>query len=304
MSNDFNFEPKNPDYKSGFVSIIGKPNVGKSTLMNTIVGQKVAITSNVPQTTRNRIAGIKTSDDYQIVFLDTPGIHKPKFKLNKIMVNIAYKALKEVDLILLMVEPDKEPGGGDLFIINSIKKIETPVMLSINKVDLIDKKELLPIIDNYSRLMDFAEIFPTSALKGKNIPQLLESIVSYLPLGPKYFPDDMITDQPERFVLREIIREKIFRQLREELPHSTAVIIEDLKYESELMEVYGTIYVERESQKGIMIGKGGGQLKKIGTQSRLEIEHLFGIKVFLELHVKVKSKWRQDDAILKRLGIK
>jgi len=302
--NEYDFEGVNPGFKSGFVSIIGRPNVGKSTLMNTIVGQKVAITSNVPQTTRNKISGIKTTDDYQIVFLDTPGIHKPKFKLNKMMVKIAYKALEEVELVLLMVEPDKEPGGGDHFIINSIKNIKTPVILLINKVDLVKKKELLPIIEKYSKLMKFTEIFPVSALKGSNIPDLVKNIITHLPEGPKYFPDDMITDQPERFVIREIIREKIFHQLREELPHSTAVIIDELENEPELMRVYATIYVERESQKGIMIGKKGAQLKTVGTNARIEIEYLFGVKVFLELHVKVRPKWRQNDSILSRLGIK
>jgi GTPase len=304
MMNEFNFQDQRPDFKSGFVSIIGRPNVGKSTLMNYIVGQKVAITSDVPQTTRNKISGIKTEDAYQIVFLDTPGIHKPKFMLNQMMVKIAYRALGEVDLILLMVEPDPKPGGGDLYIINSIKDIKTPVFLLINKIDLINRDYLLPIIDNYSKSMNFAEIYPISALNGNNISELVQKIVSYLPLGPKYFPDGMITDQPERFVISEIIREKIFNQLREEIPHSAAVMVDDVKKENEILKIYGTIFIERESQKGIVIGKGGSQLKQIGTSARKELEFLFGEKIFLDLHVKVKPKWRQDENILSRLEIK
>ncbi|MBU1627049.1 GTPase Era, partial [bacterium] len=256
------------------------------------------------QTTRNKIAGIKTTDKYQIVFLDTPGIHKPKYKLNEMMVKIAYRALEEVDIVLLMVEPDEEPGGGDIYIIDSLKNLKTPIMLLINKIDLVDKRELLKIIDNYSKLKEFSEIFPISALKGSNIPQLVDCIITYLPTGPKYFPDEMLTDQPERFVIMEIIREKVFHQLKEELPHSTAVIVDDMKEEDGLLRIFGTIYVERDSQKGIMIGKGGSQLKKIGTSARKEMEYIFGVKVYLELHVKVKSKWRQDDSILTRLGIK
>jgi GTP-binding protein Era len=290
------------DFKSGFIAIIGRPNVGKSTLMNCLLGEKISIISDKPQTTRNRIRGILTLPDAQLVFLDTPGIHKPLHKMNEIMVKTALGTYGEVDVIMLLVEATERPGAGDKFIIETLSKIKTPVFLVVNKVDLIAKERLLPLMQELSGLYPFAEIVPVSALK-KDLGGLLDALLKRMPKGPKYFPDDQLTDQPERFVVTEIIREKIFELTKEEIPYSTAVVIEQMKEEPNLTSIHAMIYVERDSQKGIVIGKNGALLKEIGTRARLDAEKLLGVKVFLQLWVKVKKGWRDDDYMLRNVGI-
>ncbi len=292
-------------FKSGFVSIIGRTNVGKSTLLNRLVGEKIAIISDKPQTTRNQIMGIKTLPYAQIVFLDTPGIHKPRHELNRRMVKIALRALQNIDLILLMIAADKAFGTGDQFVLNLLKDVKTTVFLLINKIDLIKKKKILPLIDQYRQQHDFAEIIPLSALLGDNMELLEEKIIQYLPVGPKYFPEDHITDQPERTLVAEIIREKIINLTLQELPYSTAVIIESFKedVEKKLLNIRATIYVDKPSQKGIIIGRSGSMLKEIGTLARLEMEKILSTKVYLELWVKVKRKWRENNRILRLIGL-
>jgi GTP-binding protein Era len=290
------------NFRSGFIAIIGRPNVGKSTLMNCLLGEKISIISDKPQTTRNRIRGILTLPDAQLVFLDTPGIHKPLHKMNEIMVKTALGTYGEVDVIMLLVEATERPGAGDKFIIETLSKIKTPVFLVINKVDLIAKERLLPLMQELSGLYPFAEIIPVSALK-QDLGGLLDALLKRLPKGPKYFPDDQLTDQPERFVVTEIIREKIFELTKEEIPYSTAVVIEQMKEEPNLTTIHAMIYVERDSQKGIVIGKNGALLKEIGTRARLDAEKLLGVKVFLQLWVKVKKGWRDDDYMLRNVGI-
>jgi len=293
---------KDKGFRSGFIAIIGRPNVGKSTLMNCLLGEKISIISDKPQTTRNRIRGILTLPDAQLVFLDTPGIHKPLHKMNEIMVKAALGTYGEVDVIMLLVEATERPGAGDKFIIETLSKIKTPVFLVINKVDLIAKERLLPLMQELSGLYPFAEIIPVSALK-QDLGGLLDALLKRLPKGPKYFPDDQLTDQPERFVVTEIIREKIFELTKEEIPYSTAVVIEQMKEEPNLTSIHAMIYVERDSQKGIVIGKNGALLKEIGTRARLDAEKLLGVKVFLQLWVKVKKGWRDDDHMLRNVGI-
>jgi len=291
-------------FRSGYVSLTGRPNVGKSTLLNTILGEKVAIVSPKPQTTRNRIIGVKTLPDAQIIFIDTPGIHKPKHKLGELMVKQAKESVKEVDVILFMVDPE-EPGSGDKFIIDILKDMGKPVFLLINKVDTVKKPLLLPVIEAYSKLYPFKEIIPISALAGDGIDALIKTIVNYLPEGPKYYPDDILTDQLERFMVSEIIREKIIQQTEDEIPYSVAIEINQWsEREDGVIFIKANIYVEREGQKGIIIGKGGARLKTIGTNARLEIEKLLGTKVFLELWVKIKKDWRQSERILKELGFR
>jgi len=290
------------NFKSGFIAIIGRPNVGKSTLMNCLLGEKISIISDKPQTTRNRIRGILTLPDAQLVFLDTPGIHKPLHKMNEIMVKTALGTYGEVDVIMLLVEATERPGAGDKFIIETLSKIKTPVFLVINKVDLIAKERLLPLMQELSGLYPFAEIIPVSALK-QDLGGLLDALLKRMPKGPKYFPDDQLTDQPERFVVTEIIREKIFELTKEEIPYSTAVVIEQMKEEPNLTSIHAMIYVDRDSQKGIVIGKNGALLKEIGTRARLDAEKLLGVKVFLQLWVKVKKGWRDDDHMLRNVGI-
>lgn len=288
-------------FRSGFISIIGRPNVGKSTLLNALLGEKIAIISDKPQTTRNRIQGIVSRPDAQLVFIDTPGIHKPQHRMNEAMVESALATFKEVDIILFMVEAGP-PGAGDRFIIETLSGVATPVFLIINKIDLVKKETLLPLIEEYRGLYSFAEIFPVSALLG-DLGGLVEAIISRLPEGPKYFPEDELTDQPQRFIISEFIREKIFTLTRDEVPYSTAVVIEDMKEEPGLIRVHAVIYVERESQKGIIIGKGGELLKKIGTLAREDAERLLGCRMYLKLWVKVKKDWREDERMLKSLGI-
>jgi GTP-binding protein Era len=290
------------NFRSGFIAIIGRPNVGKSTLMNCLLGEKISIISDKPQTTRNRIRGILSRPDAQLVFIDTPGIHKPLHKMNEIMVNMALGTYSEVDVIMLLVEATERPGGGDRFIIDSLAKVRTPVLLIINKVDLIAKERLLPLMQEYSSLYSFAEIIPVSALK-QDLGGLVNALLKRMPKGPKYFPDDQLTDQPERFVVSEIIREKIFELTKEEIPYSTAVMIDQMKEEPGLTRIDATIFVERDSQKGIVIGKNGALLKEIGTRARLDAEKLLGVKVFLQLWVKVKKGWRDDNRMLKNVGI-
>lgn len=290
-------------FKSGFVAIIGRPNVGKSTLLNQLVGRKVAIMSDKPQTTRHKIHSIINRDDAQIIFLDTPGIHKPKHKLGEYMVEVALGTLKEVDVILFLVEP-RLPGPGDEYIINQLREVTTPVILVINKIDLLDNKaELLPLIDVFRQKYNFAEIVPVSALKPENLERLMDLVVSYLPYGPKYYPDDMITDRPEQFIMAELIREKVLHLTSQEVPHGVAVVVEEVEPRSEqLVYVRAVIYTEKESHKAILIGKGGRMLKEIGRLAREEMELLLGSKIYLDLWVKVKEDWRNQDLSLKNFG--
>jgi len=297
-------EEKDREFRSGFVSIIGRPNVGKSTLLNSILGEKVSIVTPKPQTTRNRIRGIKTLPAEQIIFIDTPGIHKPRHKLGDTMVKTALEAFKEVDIILFMVEPH-DTEKGDKFISKFLEEAQTPVFLLINKIDTVKKLELLPLIDRLKEFYPFKEIIPISALKQDGIEILLKKIYDYLPPGPKYYSDDIITDQLERFMVSEIIREKATEMTEEEIPYSIVVeVIEWKEKESGLILIMSNIYVERDSQKGIIIGKGGRMLKAIGTAARADIEKLLNTKVFLELWVKVKKDWRDNRKTLEELGYK
>lgn len=295
-------ESDGKSFRSGYVSIIGRPNVGKSTLLNTILGEKVAIVTQKPQTTRNRIIGVKTLPEAQIIFIDTPGIHRPRHKLGEIMVKNAMEALKGVDIILFTVEPYR-PEKEDELIIELLKKTSSAVFLLINKIDTIRKPDILPLIDHFKELYPFKEIIPISALKHDGIDLLVKSICECLPYGPKYYPDDIMTDQLERFMVSEIIREKIMEMTEEEIPHSVAVEVTDWRERGNgLVSIIGNIYVERESQKGIIIGRGGTMLKSIGTSSRIDMEKLLNTKVFLQLWVKVKKNWRDDTRALKELG--
>ncbi|HHW19833.1 MAG TPA: GTPase Era [Thermodesulfovibrio thiophilus] len=287
--------------KCGYVAIIGKPNVGKSTLLNTILGEKVSIVTEKPQTTRNKIIGIKNFPDAQIIFIDTPGIHRPKHKLGQFMVKQSYEAMDIVDIIVFMVEPEPLKEA-ELLIIEKLKKFNKPVILVINKIDTIAKQNLLPLIDIYKDWYPFKEIIPISALKSDGVQNLLEIIISYLPEGQKLYPEDMLTDQMERFMVSEFIREKIMKYTMDEIPYSVAVQIERWEETKKLIKISANIYVEREGQKIIIIGKKGERLKKIATEARLEIEKFLGTKVFLEVWVKVRKKWRQKDMLLKALG--
>lgn len=289
--------------KSGFVAIVGRPNVGKSTLLNRIVGQKIAIMSDKAQTTRNKIQGVYTTDTTQIVFIDTPGIHKPKHRLGDYMVEAAYSALHEVEVVLFMVAADQKRGKGDDMIIERLKKLSVPVYLVINKIDKIHPNDLLEQIDDFKAQMDFAQIIPISATQGNNFETLMSELEKSMPAGPQYFPEDQITDHPEYFVVSELIREKILQLTRDEVPHSVAVVIDSMKRKpDEKVQIQATIIIERDSQKGIIIGKGGAMLKKIGTQARKDIEKLLGDKVFLELWVKVQKDWRDKQVYLTDFG--
>ena len=289
-------------FKSGFATLIGRPNVGKSTLMNCLIGQKIAITSNKPQTTRNRIQTVYTSEEGQIVFLDTPGIHKAKNKLGTYMVNVAEKTLSEVDVILWLVEPSNFIGAGERHIIEQLQKTKTPVILVVNKIDTVKKEQLFSYIDTYRQQYDFAEVVPVSALKADNTDELLKCIMKYLPYGPAFYDEDTVTDQPTRQIVAELIREKALRLLSEEIPHGVAVSIESLKYRNKLVDIEATIICERDSHKGIIIGKNGAMLKKIGSLARPEIEDLLERQVNLQLWVKVKKDWRDSDFLLKNFG--
>ena len=292
-------------FRSGFVTIVGRPNVGKSTLMNQVIGQKIAIMSDKPQTTRNKIQGVYTSDGVQMVFLDTPGIHKPDSKLGNYMVKVATDTLKEVDVVLFLVDVSAGLGGGDRFIIEQLKNVKTPVILGLNKIDLVHPEALLPIIAQYKDLYSFAEIVPVSALKGNNVNTLLEQLGKYMQEGPQYYPADQVTDHPEQFVCAELVREKILHLTREEIPHSVAVQIEAMSVrDNGVVDISAVIYVERDSQKAIVIGKKGALLKQIGEAARKDMETLLGSRIFLELWVKVKKDWRNTEHVLKDLGFR
>ena len=293
------------NFHSGFVAILGRPNVGKSTFLNRVVGQKIAIMSDKAQTTRNKIQGIYTEDNAQIVFIDTPGIHKPHSRLGDFMVESALSTLNEVDAVLFMVNATQKRGRGDDFIIERLKNVKKPIYLVINKIDQIHPDKLLQIMDDYRNTLDYAEVFPISALEGNNCPELIESLVNTVPEGPQYYPADQITDHPERFIAGELIREKVLELTREEVPHSVAVVVDRIHREDdEKVLVQATIVVERNSQKGIIIGKGGKMLKQIGVKARKDIELMLGDKVYLELWVKVQPNWKDRQIDLQALGYK
>lgn len=290
------------DFKSGFVTLIGRPNVGKSTLMNYLIGQKIAITSNKPQTTRNRIQTVLTTDEGQIVFVDTPGIHKAKNKLGEYMVNVAEKTLNEVDVVLWLVEPTTFIGAGEQHIAKQLQRVKTPVILVINKVDSVKREEILPAIAAYKDIYDFADIVPVSARSGDNTDELLRVIMKYLPYGPQFYDEDTVTDQPERQIVAELIREKALHSLQDEIPHGIAVAIDRMKMQNKVMHIDATIICERDSHKGIIIGKQGSMLKKIGSTARYEIERMLDCKVNLKLWVKVKKDWRDSGFLMKNFG--
>ncbi|TXC89984.1 GTPase Era [Metabacillus litoralis] len=294
------------EFKSGFVSIIGRPNVGKSTFINRVIGQKIAIMSDKPQTTRNKIQGVYTTNNSQTIFIDTPGIHKPKHKLGDFMMKVAQNTLKEVDLILFMINAEEGFGRGDEFIIDRLKETKTPVFLIINKIDQIHPDQLLPLISQYKDMYPFKEVVPISALEGNNIDTLLKQIDMILPEGPQYYPADQVTDHPERFIITELIREKVLHLTREEIPHSIAVVMDTLERRENNQSIYvgATIIVERDSQKGIVIGKQGSMLKEVGKRARVDIEALLGSKVFLELWVKVQKDWRNKASQLRDYGFR
>ena len=293
---------ENKQFKSGFATLIGRPNVGKSTLMNALIGQKIAITSNRPQTTRNRIQTVYTCKEGQIVFLDTPGIHKAKNKLGNHMVNVAERTMSEVDVILWLVEPTDYIGAGEQHIIEQLKKTKTPVILVINKTDTVKKEMILTFMDAYRKQMDFAEIVPVSALKKDGLQVLIDCIMKYLPYGEPFYDEDTVTDQPMRQIVAELIREKALKCLQEEIPHGIAVTIESMKFKKHIVDIEATIVCERDSHKGIIIGKQGSMLKKIGSMARPEIEDLVESQVNLQLWVKVKKDWRDSDYLLKNFG--
>lgn len=295
---------ENANYKSGFVALIGRPNVGKSTLMNRLIGQKIAITSNKPQTTRNRIQTVYTSENGQIVFLDTPGIHKAKNKLGEYMVNVAQRTLKDVDVIVWLVEPTDYIGAGEQQIAKSLEKVNTPVILVINKVDTVKQDEIFAFIDTYRKIYNFNEIIPASALKGNNTDKLIEVLYNYLPYGEPFYDEDTVTDQPMRQIVAELIREKALRLLEDEIPHGIAVSIDRMKERpsGDIMDIDATIICERDSHKGIIIGKQGAMLKRIGSAARREIEDMLEMQANLKLWVKVKKEWRDSDFLIKNYG--
>ncbi|MCP1159824.1 GTPase Era [Bacillus infantis] len=293
-------------HKSGFISIIGRPNVGKSTFLNRVIGQKIAIMSDKPQTTRNKVQGVLTTNDAQFIFIDTPGIHKPKHKLGDFMMKIAQNTLKEVDLILFMVNAEEGFGRGEEFIIEKFQNVKTPIFLVINKIDQIHPDKLFSIIESYKEKYGFKEIIPISALEGNNVDTLLEQIKQYIPEGPQFYPADQVTDHPERFIVSELIREKALHLTREEIPHSLAVVIDKMerREDKDVINVMATVIVERDSQKGIVIGKQGAMLKEIGKRARTDIENLLGSKVYLELWVKVQKDWRNKMSQLRDFGFR
>ncbi|HAK73294.1 MAG TPA: GTPase Era [Sporomusaceae bacterium] len=293
----------NKEFKSGFVSVIGRPNVGKSTLVDSMIGQKVAIMSDKPQTTRNKILCVLSLDDAQILFIDTPGIHKPKHKLGEYMVRTAEATLREVDVVLFVVDATMKKGPGEEYIMERLAQITTPVILVVNKIDCVPKAAVLPIIEQYTKIREFAAVVPISALEKTNLSGLLDELKKYLEPGPQYYPSDMITDQPERLVIAEMIREKVLHNTREEIPHAIAVEVEEItKRSNEDLYVRAVIYVERDSQKGIVIGAGGQLLKDVGRLAREDIQNLLGSKIYLDLWVKVKKDWRNREGILKSFG--
>lgn len=291
-------------FRSGFVSIIGRPNVGKSTLLNRILGQKIAIASPKPQTTRNRILGIHNLPDGQILFLDTPGIHRGTGKLNKYMVDQALSACSDVDAVLFLVEATDRPGGGDEFILNVLSRSKVPVILVINKIDKISPEKLLPLMEAYAQKRDFAAIIPISGLTGNGVESLVAATLGLLPPGPRYYPEDMITDLPERFIVAEMVREQILKQVRDEVPYGVAVVVESFseKPEKDLVVIGAAILVERDTHKKIILGKGGEKIRSIGKAARVDIERMLGSRVYLELFVKVQKNWTESDKLLKELG--
>jgi len=291
-------------FKSGFIGIIGRPNVGKSTLLNAILGEKLAIITHKPQTTRNRIMGIRNMENAQFIFVDTPGIHSARTPLNRIMVRTATETFADSDILLLVVEAEQKATPDDLQIIRSLEPIQAPVFLILNKMDLVPREQLLPLMDGYRNLHSFAEMIPISALTGEGIPLLLEELWKYLPEGPRYFPEDMMTDSSERFVAAEIIREKILLLAHQEIPYSAAVIVDAFKEDEakNLIRIQATINVEKDSQKGILIGKKGSMLKEIGTRARMDMEKFFGTRIYLELFVRVRKEWTKDPKMLKEFG--
>lgn len=294
---------ENNQFKSGFVSIIGRPNVGKSTFLNHVIGQKIAIMSDKPQTTRNKVQGVLTTDESQIIFIDTPGIHKPKHKLGEFMLKVSKNALREVEVIMFMINAQQKLGPGDQYVMEMLKGTNTPVFLVVNKIDTIQPEELMKKIEEYRHEFDFAEVVPISALEGNNVETLLNTLKKYLPEGPHYYPADQVTDHPERFIISEMIREKVLHLTRDEVPHSIAVEIEKIRRdEDDRVHVMASIIVERDSQKGIIIGKKGSMLKEIGTRARKDIENLLGSKVYLELWVKVQKDWRDRSSQLRDYG--
>lgn len=291
------------EHKSGFVSIIGRPNVGKSTFVNRVIGHKIAIMSDKAQTTRNKIQGVMTRDDAQIIFIDTPGIHKPKHKLGDYMMRVAKNTLSEIDAIMFMVNVNEDIGRGDEYIMEMLKNVKTPIFLVLNKIDLVHPDTLMPKIEQYQSYMDFTDIIPISALEGLNVDHFIDVLKSFLPEGPKYYPDNQISDHPEQFVVSEIIREKILHLTSEEIPHAIGVNVDRMiKEDEDRVRIEATIYVERDSQKGIVIGKGGKKLKEVGKRARRDIEMLFGSKVYLELWVKVQRDWRNKVNFIRQIG--
>jgi GTP-binding protein Era len=292
--------------KSGFVSFVGRPNAGKSTLLNRLVGTKLAIVSDKPQTTRTRILGVRNYPEAQVVFLDTPGIHRPLHRMNVRMVDSAIDTMREVDVLGLVVDATEPPGKGDRFVVDLVKDVKAPVLLLLNKIDLVRKTKLLPMIDRYSKEANFAEIIPISATTGDNVDRLERAILDRLPEGERLYPEDFVTDKPERFFAAEIVREKLLQFTHSEIPFASAVVIDRFEAptgETPLLKLYCTIVVDRESQKPIVVGKGGEMVKRIGTAAREELERFFGSRVFLDLHVRVKSEWREDDGVLTKLGL-
>jgi GTP-binding protein Era len=292
------------EFKSGFIALVGRPNVGKSTLLNVLVGEKIAIVSTKPQTTRSRITGIKTTEAAQLIFLDTPGLARPRSALNRHMLQIAREAYQSVDLILLVTEaPGADHPAEDEFILQQLKEVKTPIFLVINKIDLIDHRQVLPLIETYQHHFPFAEYVPVSALKQVNIEALTRAIIQYLPAGPRYFPTDQLTDQPERFLIAELIREQIFTQTEQEVPYQTAVMVEQMAdTEGGILRVEATVYVERDSQKGIIIGKRGNRLKQVGQAARQEIERRLNTRVYLALWVKVRKDWSENEQLIRDMG--
>ncbi|MBM6025176.1 GTPase Era [Staphylococcus epidermidis] len=291
------------EHKSGFVSIIGRPNVGKSTFVNRVIGHKIAIMSDKAQTTRNKIQGVMTRDDAQIIFIDTPGIHKPKHKLGDYMMRVAKNTLPEIDAIMFMVNVNEDIGRGDEYIMEMLKNVKTPIFLVLNKIDLVHPDTLMPKIEQYQSYMDFTDIIPISALEGLNVDHFIDVLKSFLPEGPKYYPDNQISDHPEQFVVSEIIREKILHLTSEEIPHAIGVNVDRMiKEDEDRVRIEATIYVERDSQKGIVIGKGGKKLKEVGKRARRDIEMLLGSKVYLELWVKVQRDWRNKVNFIRQIG--
>lgn len=291
------------EHKSGFVSIIGRPNVGKSTFVNRVIGHKIAIMSDKAQTTRNKIQGVMTRDDAQIIFIDTPGIHKPKHKLGDYMMRVAKNTLSEIDAIMFMVNVNEDIGRGDEYIMEMLKNVKTPIFLVLNKIDLVHPDTLMPKIEQYQSYMDFTDIIPISALEGLNVDHFIDVLKSFLPEGPKYYPDNQISDHPEQFVVSEIIREKILHLTSEEIPHAIGVNVDRMiKEDEDRVRIEATIYVERDSQKGIVIGKGGKKLKEVGKRARRDIEMLLGSKVYLELWVKVQRDWRNKVNFIRQIG--